>query len=47
MHETKRASPYDLISTYFVRTSHVTRIKNFFSDEPQTLTYETDFTAEI
>ena len=33
MHEVKRANSDDLVSTYFVRTGHVTRIKNFFSNE--------------
>ena len=33
MHEAKRANSDDLVSTYFVRTDHVTRIENLFSKE--------------
>ena len=33
MHEAKRAISDDLVSTYFVRTGHVTRNFNCFSNE--------------
>ena len=41
MHEPKRANSDDLVSTYFVRTGHVTRIKNLFSKKAYFKTSDT------